>query len=88
LGKPVWTVLSYVPDWRWLLEGETTPWYPTMRFFGKRKGRAGDGAIGGGGAEFLVTLASLHLTSVKAHDMLSASFTRRTICRELNRNIC
>ncbi len=33
LGKPVWTLLSYVPDWRWLLEGETTPWYPTMRLF-------------------------------------------------------
>ncbi len=33
LGKLVWTMLSYVPDWRWLLEGETTPWYPTMRLF-------------------------------------------------------
>lgn len=33
LGKPVWTLLAYVPDWRWLLEGETTPWYPTMRLF-------------------------------------------------------
>jgi ADP-heptose:LPS heptosyltransferase len=33
LGKPVWTLLSYVPDWRWMLEGETTPWYPTMRLF-------------------------------------------------------
>ncbi|MGE4092987.1 MAG: glycosyltransferase family 9 protein [Candidatus Binatia bacterium] len=33
LSKPVWTLLSYVPDWRWLLEGETTPWYPTMRLF-------------------------------------------------------
>ncbi|MGR9100454.1 MAG: glycosyltransferase family 9 protein [Gammaproteobacteria bacterium] len=33
LGKPVWTLLSYVPDWRWLLVGESTPWYPTMRLF-------------------------------------------------------
>lgn len=33
LGKPVWTLLSWVPDWRWLLEGATTPWYPTMRLF-------------------------------------------------------
>jgi hypothetical protein len=33
LGKPVWTLLSYMPDWRWMLEGETTPWYPTMRLF-------------------------------------------------------
>ena len=33
LGKPVWTLLTWVPDWRWMLEGETTPWYPTMRLF-------------------------------------------------------
>ncbi len=33
LGQPVWTLLSAVPDWRWGLAGETTPWYPTMRLF-------------------------------------------------------
>ena len=33
LGRPVWTLLPFVPDWRWGLEGETTPWYPTMRLF-------------------------------------------------------
>jgi hypothetical protein len=33
LGKPVWTLLSEIVDWRWGLEGETTPWYPTMRLF-------------------------------------------------------
>jgi hypothetical protein len=42
LGKTVWTLLPYVPDWRWGLEGETTPWYPTMRLF--RQTRAGDWA--------------------------------------------
>ena len=42
LGKPVWTLLSATPDWRWLLEGETTPWYPTMRLF--RQVRPGDWA--------------------------------------------
>jgi uncharacterized protein (TIGR03032 family) len=40
LGKPVWTLLSSMPDWRWMLERETTPWYPTMRLF--RQKRAGD----------------------------------------------
>ena len=40
LGKPVWTLLSHVADWRWALEGETTPWYPTMRLF--RQTRPGD----------------------------------------------
>lgn len=33
MGKPVWNLLSYIPEWRWMLEGETTPWYPTMRLF-------------------------------------------------------
>lgn len=33
LGRPVWTLLPFVPDWRWLLDREDTPWYPTMRLF-------------------------------------------------------
>src|SRR5205085_1309730 len=31
LAKPVWTLLPYVPDWRWLLKRNDSPWYPTMR---------------------------------------------------------
>ena len=30
LGKKTLLLLPYVPDWRWLLEGESTPWYPNM----------------------------------------------------------
>ncbi len=33
LGKPVWTLLPFVPDWRWGLKSDQTPWYPTMRLF-------------------------------------------------------
>ncbi|OGP50502.1 MAG: hypothetical protein A2Y79_06310 [Deltaproteobacteria bacterium RBG_13_43_22] len=33
LGRPVWTLLPFSPDWRWLLDREDTPWYPTMRLF-------------------------------------------------------
>jgi tetratricopeptide (TPR) repeat protein len=33
LGKPVWTLLPYVPDWRWMLNRDDSPWYPTMRLF-------------------------------------------------------
>ena len=33
LGVPVWLVLSRVADWRWLLNREDSPWYPTMRLF-------------------------------------------------------
>lgn len=33
LGKPVWTLLPFVPDWRWMLDRGDSPWYPTMRLF-------------------------------------------------------
>ena len=33
LGKPVWLLLPFSPDWRWLLAREDSPWYPTMRLF-------------------------------------------------------
>jgi FkbM family methyltransferase len=33
LGVPVWVALAIVPDWRWLMGSEMTPWYPTMRLF-------------------------------------------------------
>jgi Tfp pilus assembly protein PilF len=33
LGVPVWLPLAKVPDWRWTLDGEDCPWYPTMRLF-------------------------------------------------------
>jgi hypothetical protein len=33
MGRPVWTLLPFVPDWRWLLNREDSPWYPTMRLF-------------------------------------------------------
>jgi len=37
LGRPVWMLLPFVPDWRWGLETEDTPWYPTMRLFRQEK---------------------------------------------------
>jgi tetratricopeptide (TPR) repeat protein len=33
MGKPVWTLLPFSPDWRWMLDREDSPWYPTMRLF-------------------------------------------------------
>jgi tetratricopeptide (TPR) repeat protein len=40
LGRPVWVALKSVPDWRWLLGREDSPWYPSMRLF--RQSRIGD----------------------------------------------
>jgi hypothetical protein len=33
LGVTVWMAVPKLPDWRWLLDGEDSPWYPTMRLF-------------------------------------------------------
>jgi len=33
LARPVWTLLAAGPDWRWMLDREDSPWYPTMRLF-------------------------------------------------------
>ncbi len=40
LGRPTWTLLAAVPDWRWQESGDTCPWYPSLRLF--RQPRAGD----------------------------------------------
>jgi len=40
LGVPLWVLLSQPPDWRWLLDRDDSPWYPTARLF--RQPTAGD----------------------------------------------
>ncbi|MBF0140382.1 MAG: tetratricopeptide repeat protein [Magnetococcales bacterium] len=33
LGRPVWVLLPFVADWRWMVGREDSPWYPSMRLF-------------------------------------------------------
>ena len=33
MGRPVWVMLPYSPDWRWTLSGEHSPWYPQAQLF-------------------------------------------------------
>jgi len=33
MGRPTWVLVPYVCDWRWMFEGEKTPWYPSVRVF-------------------------------------------------------
>ncbi|SFB20042.1 Tetratricopeptide (TPR) repeat [Collimonas sp. OK607] len=40
LGTPVWILLPWAPDWRWLLDRDDSPWYPSARLF--RQDQAGD----------------------------------------------
>ena len=37
VGTPVWVLLQYTPDWRWLLDRDDSPWYPTARLFRQRR---------------------------------------------------
>ncbi len=39
LGKPTWVLLPHVPDFRWMLHREDTPWYPTVRLFRQDENR-------------------------------------------------
>jgi tetratricopeptide (TPR) repeat protein len=45
LGKPVWILLTHVPDWRWLLDRDDSPWYPTARLFRQSETREWDSVI-------------------------------------------
>jgi tetratricopeptide (TPR) repeat protein len=40
MAKPVWVMLPFSPDWRWMLNRNDSPWYPTMRLF--RQSSSGD----------------------------------------------
>ncbi len=40
MGRPVWVLLPFAPDWRWTLDGDATPWYPAARLF--RQSALGD----------------------------------------------
>lgn len=42
LGRPAWVLLNKMPDWRWLLDREDSPWYSSLRLF--RQAKQGDWA--------------------------------------------
>jgi tetratricopeptide (TPR) repeat protein len=37
LGKPVWALIHFPADWRWLIDRDDSPWYPTMRLFRRER---------------------------------------------------
>jgi ADP-heptose:LPS heptosyltransferase len=42
MGRPVWIMLPRAPDWRWLLDRDDTPWYPSTRLFRQKTVRRWD----------------------------------------------
>jgi tetratricopeptide (TPR) repeat protein len=51
MGKPVWVLLPRVPDFRWLLDRTTSPWYPSARLFRKGQTDTWDDVIAAAAAE-------------------------------------
>jgi hypothetical protein len=45
LGRPTWILLPYTPDWRWLLDRDDSPWYPTARLFRQSETREYDTVV-------------------------------------------
>jgi hypothetical protein len=45
LGVPVWTLLHASCDWRWMIDRDDSPWYPTMRLFRQRREGDWDDAV-------------------------------------------
>ncbi len=46
MGRPLWILLPFWPDWRWTLTGERSPWYPDARLFRQRAPGRWDDVIG------------------------------------------
>ena len=45
LGRPVWVLLSWSADWRWMLDRDDSPWYPSMRLFRQQARGDWDGVL-------------------------------------------
>jgi hypothetical protein len=45
LGKPVWVMVPTLPTWRYMWQGERTPWYPTLRIFRGRGERPAESLV-------------------------------------------
>jgi hypothetical protein len=45
LAKPLWVMLPFTPDWRWLLDRDDSPWYPTARLLRQDSTRSWEGVI-------------------------------------------
>ncbi len=46
LGKSVWVLIPFLPDWRWMLDSDDSPWYPSMKLFRQRKPNQWNDVIG------------------------------------------
>jgi len=57
LARPAWVMLACVPDWRWMLDRDGSPWYPTMRLFRQGERGAWDDVVHRVGVELRAVVA-------------------------------
>jgi tetratricopeptide (TPR) repeat protein len=70
MGREVWVLLPFSPDWRWTLTSERTPWYPQARLF--RQATPGDWPT----VIAAVRGALLRITSPQRNDLVDQAATR------------
>lgn len=58
LGRPTWILLPYTPDYRWLLDRDDSPWYPTMRLFRQTETREYAGVLDRVRSELLALISA------------------------------
>jgi Tfp pilus assembly protein PilF len=66
LGKPVWILIPKAADWRWMLDREDSPWYPSARLFRQQKPGAWDEPVARLGAALREVLAGAGMEVVAA----------------------
>jgi len=68
LGCPTWILLSHTPDWRWLLDRDDSPWYPTARLFRQDESRDYAPVIERVRTELSARIAEWHASAAAARD--------------------
>jgi ADP-heptose:LPS heptosyltransferase len=58
LGRPTWILLPYTPDYRWLLDRDDSPWYPTVRLFRQDETRNYTSVVGGVRTELVAMISA------------------------------
>jgi len=74
LGKPVWVLLPYAADWRWLENRNDSPWYPTMRLFRQSQPNDWQGVF-----REVASVLNQHLMDNKITFLLQANVSNNSI---------
>ena len=60
MGKNVWALIAFEPEWRWMLDRQESPWYPTMRLFRQKKRQDWDELFGRVGEQLEILVGKRH----------------------------